>query len=288
VGIKFTKMHGAGNDYIYVDARQTEKDWPEVARRMSDRHFGVGGDGLILILPSSKADVRMRMFNADGSEAEMCGNGIRCFAKYVLERGIAQPNEGVLSVETLAGIIRVYPIWNEGLMVAARVNMGPPRLRPADVPVKLEGGGPVIDHPLEVDGRHLALTFVSIGNPHAVAFLDEAVADFPLCTIGPKVENHPLFPKRVNFEVVNVESRDALRMRVWERGSGETLACATGACAVIVAAHLKGLVNDKVDISVPGGILKLEWPGQGDVWLEGPCEEVFTGEWKESRLNASI
>jgi len=221
------------------------------------------------------------MFNADGSEAEMCGNGVRCFAKYVLERGIARSKEGVLSVETLAGIIQVHPIWRDGSMVAARVNMGPPRFRPAEVPVDVEGDGPVIDYPLEVEGRTLKVTCVSMGNPHAVAFLEEPVAGFPLRDAGPQVERHPLFPNRVNFEVANVEGRGSVRARVWERGSGETLACATGACAVVVAARLKGLVNDKVDISMPGGMLKVEWPGEGDVWLEGPCEQVFEGEWRE-------
>ena len=274
-------MHGAGNDYIYVDARQTETEWPEVARRMSDRHFGVGGDGLILVLPSSKADVRMRMFNADGSEAEMCGNGVRCFAKYVLERGIVESQSDVLSVETLAGIIQVHPIWRGGSIVAARVNMGPPRLGPAEVPVNVEGDGPVIDHPLAVEGRALVVTCVSMGNPHAVAFVEEPLTGFPLRTVGPQVERHPLFPNRVNFEVANVEGRSQVRARVWERGSGETLACATGACAVTVAARLKRLVNGKVDISMPGGVLEVEWAGEGDVWLEGPAHEVFTGEWRE-------
>jgi diaminopimelate epimerase len=280
--MRFVKMHGAGNDYIYVDARNTpDRDWTRIAREVSARHFGVGGDGLILVLPSRKADVRMRMFNADGSEAEMCGNGVRCFAKYVIEEGIAQPRGGVLSVETLAGTIRVQPFWREGSVTGARVTMGVPRLRPSEIPVEVEGNGPVIDHPVEIEGHNLKLTFVSMGNPHAVSFLDDPVADFPLCAVGPEVENHPLFPNRVNFEVVNTESRDCLRVRVWERGSGETLACATGACAAMVAARLKGLVNGKVDIIMPGGVLKVEWPGQGDVYLEGPAERVFEGEWKE-------
>ncbi len=280
--MRFVKMHGAGNDYIYVDARNMpDRDWTPIAREVSDRHYGVGGDGLVLVLPSRRADVRMRMFNADGSEAEMCGNGVRCFAKYVIEEGIAQPRGGVLSVETLAGIIRVQPFWREGSVTGARVNTGPPRLRPSEIPVEVEGNGPVIDHPVEIEGHSLKLTFVSMGNPHAVSFLDRPVANFPLCAVGPKVENHSLFPNRVNFEVVNAESRDRLRVRVWERGSGETLACATGACAAMVAAHLKGLVNGKVDIIMPGGMLKVEWPGEGDVWLEGPAERVFEGEWKE-------
>jgi len=280
--MRFVKMHGAGNDYIYVDARNLpDNDWSGLARKMSDRHFGVGGDGLILVLPSEKADVRMRMFNSDGSEAEMCGNGVRCFARLVLEEGIAEPESGVLSVDTLAGIIRIQPHWNDGNMTSARVNMGPPRLRPSEIPIDLDGEGPVIDHPLEVGGHEFRLTCVSMGNPHAVAFIEQDVEQFPLHDIGPKMEHHPLFPKRVNFEIVNVEGRDRLRVRVWERGSGETLACATGACGVVVAARLKGLVDNRVDIAMPGGVLNLEWPGEGDVYLEGPAERVFEGEWKE-------
>lgn len=166
-------------------------------------------------------------------------------------------------------------------MTSARVNMGPPRLRPSEIPVDVEGDGPVIDHPLEVEGREFKLTCVSMGNPHAVAFIEEDVEDIPLWIIGPKIEHHPLFPNRVNFEVVNGEGRDRLRVRVWERGSGETLACSTGACAVVIAARLKGLVDDRVDVMMPGGVLHVEWPGEGDVYLEGPAEEVFTGEWRE-------
>ena len=274
--MRFVKMHGAGNDYVYVDARNLSDDieWSDLARRISDRHFGVGGDGLILVLPSKTGvgDVRMRMFNADGSEAEMCGNG-------VLEEGMATLQGEELAVETLAGIIRVQPFLREGEVVGARVNMGPPRLRPAEIPVGVDGTGPVIDHPLTVDGQQLKLTCVSMGNPHAVAFIQRPVAEFPLLTIGPKVEHHPLFPKRVNFEIVNAEGRGRLRARVWERGSGETLACATGACGLVVAAHLKGLVDDHVEVHMPGGILKVEWLGEGDVYLEGPAERVFEGEW---------
>jgi diaminopimelate epimerase len=279
--MRFVKMHGAGNDYIYVDARNLADDieWTEVARRISDRHFGVGGDGLILVLPSNRADVRMRMFNADGSEAEMCGNGVRCFAKFVLEEGMAAPRGEELAVETLAGIIRIRPFLREGAVVGARVDMGPPRLKPDEIPVEVNGPGPVVDHPLTVEGHQLKLTCVSMGNPHAVAFIQQPVAEFPLLAVGPKVEHHPLFPRRVNFEIVNVEGRGRLRARVWERGSGETLACATGACGLVVAAHLKGLVDDQVEVQMPGGILKVEWPGKGDVYLEGPAESVFEGEW---------
>lgn len=282
--MKFTKMHGAGNDYVYVDARDLSQDWPEVARKLSDRHFGVGSDGLILILDSSVADLKMRMFNADGSEGEMCGNGIRCFAKYAIERGIVSPGPEGVTVETLAGVRTIVPIYEGGLVTRARVSMGIPGLNPGDLPVTLDSAngvvqGPVLDYPCSVDGQELALNFVSMGNPHAVTFMEQPVDKFELHTIGPKVEHHPMFPRRVNFEVVNVHSDGRLTARVWERGSGETMACGTGACAIAVAARLQGLSQDRVDITLPGGTLTIDWDGQGEVYLEGPAVEVFTGEW---------
>jgi len=282
--MKFTKMHGAGNDYVYVDARSESRDWPELSRRMSDRHFGVGGDGLILIKNSDIADLKMSMFNADGSEAEMCGNGIRCFVKYAIARGIVPNSEASVSVETLAGIRQVAPISEDGQITRARVSMGMPIFTPNDVPVKLEpagefGSGPVLNHPFQMDCYDLPLTFVSMGNPHAVTFIDTPVAEFPLHTVGPKIEHHAIFPNRVNFEIVNVDSPAELTARVWERGSGETLACGTGACGIAVAAILNGHSKETVDITLPGGTLKVDWDGQGEVYLEGPAEEVFSGEW---------
>ena len=282
--MKFTKMHGAGNDYIYVDARSENCDWPELARRMSDRHFGVGGDGLILIKDSGVADLKMSMFNADGSEAEMCGNGIRCFAKYAIDRGIVSASATSISVETLAGVRQIVPILEDGQVTGARVSMGAPILTPDDIPVELEsageyGSGPVLGYPFKMDGHDLPLNFVSMGNPHAVTFMDAPVADFPLHTIGPKVENHAIFPKRVNFEIVNIGSPSHLTARVWERGSGETLACGTGACGIAVASILCGHSRNTVDITLPGGTLKVDWDGEGEVYLEGPAEEVFSGEW---------
>ncbi len=282
--MKFTKMHGAGNDYVYVDARSQEQDWPELARRMSDRHFGVGSDGLILIKGSDVADLRMSMFNADGSEAEMCGNGIRCFVKYAVDRSIVSGSNGSVSVETLAGIRNIIPISEDGTVTGARVSMGPPILTPDEVPVKLDsageyGSGPVLEYPFEMDGYDLPLSFVSMGNPHAVTFIDTSVAEFPLLTVGPKVETHPIFPRRVNFEIVNVDNPTHLTARVWERGSGETLACGTGACGIAVASILGGHSDNTVDITLPGGTLKVDWDGQGEVYLEGPAEEVFSGEW---------
>ncbi len=282
--MKFTKMHGAGNDYVYVDARSQEQDWPELARRMSNRHFGVGSDGLILIKGSDVADLKMSMYNADGSEAEMCGNGIRCFVKYAVDRTIVSSSNGSVSVETLAGIRNITPISEYGTVTGARVSMGAPILTPDAVPVKLDaageyGSGPVLEYPFEMDGYDLPLSFVSMGNPHAVTFIDTPVAEFPLLTVGPKVENHSIFPRRVNFEIVNVDNPTHLTARVWERGSGETLACGTGACGIAVASILGGHTDNTVSITLPGGTLKVDWDGQGEVYLEGPAEEVFSGEW---------
>ena len=282
--MKFTKMHGAGNDYVYVDARSESRDWPELSRQMSDRHFGVGGDGLILIKNSDIADLKMSMFNADGSEAEMCGNGIRCFVKYAVDRGIVSNSGASVSVETLAGIRQIVPIRENGRITRARGSMGMPIFTPNDIPVKLEsvgeyGSGPVLEYPIQMDGYDLPLSFVSMGNPHAVTFIDTPVAEFPLQIVGPKMEHHSIFPNRVNFEIVSVDSPAHLTARVWERGSGETLACGTGACGIAVASMLNGHSKDTVDITLPGGTLKVDWDGQGEVYLEGPAEEVFSGEW---------
>ena len=308
--MKYTKRHGAGNDYVYVDARSGERDWPEIARRMSDRHFGVGGYGLILIKDSGVADLKMSMFNADGSEAEMCGNGIRCFAKYVLERDIAQADDDGLRVETGRGVLTVEPRWEAGCVVGARVDMGEPELRWKEVPVNTYEAGPrddrlldkeLVDHLLEkqpggrlgsgadfiffdgrllLDGHGLVVTAVSMGNPHAVHFTDTPVAEYPLAETGPEVEYNMAFPHRVNFHVVNVLGRTRLRARTWERGAGITLACGTGACATGVASLLHGHTGEMVDVELPGGTLSIIWPGVGPVYLEGPAEEVFEGEWK--------
>jgi diaminopimelate epimerase len=290
--MKFTKMEGCGNDYIYVDARHMEADWPALSRAMSDRHFGVGGDGLILIMDSQIADLQMRMFNADGSEGEMCGNGIRCFAKYVIERDIAKASVQGMTIETLAGVRTAVPVQENGSVTRAKVAMGGPFLRPEEVPVNVapgkgrKVGEAVVDYPLTVDGVDLTLAFVSMGNPHAVAFIDRPVDEFPLHTIGPQVENHPMFPNRVNFEIVKVEGPGKLNARVWERGSGETMACGTGACAIAVAARIldithngQDITNDRIDINLPGGTLAITWDGEGEVYLEGPAVEVFSGEW---------
>ena len=281
--MKFTKMHGAGNDYVVIDARGIEADWHGLARDMCHRRFGVGSDGLLLVLPSDCADVRMRMFNPDGSEAEMCGNGIRCLVKFALERGVVSQGDGPLNVETLAGIRRLEPLWDGSAVSSSRVDMGEPELRPERIPVALTedmAGGPVLDFPLSVDDVELNLTFVSMGNPHAVAFIDTPVERFPLHRIGPQVENNGLFPNKVNFSIVNVKEEGKLSARVWERGAGETMACGTGACAIAVASRLHGLTEDMVDITLPGGVLSIAWDAKGPVFMEGPAADVFDGEWR--------
>jgi len=237
-------------------------------------------------MPSNTASLKMRLFNQDGSEAEVSGNGLRCFAKYVIDRGIVPGPK--LTVETLAGIRTIEASVSRGKVTQARVNMGRPHFRAEDIPVLIykpqKGRGevdimPIIDYPLNVDGEKLTLSFVSMGNPHAVSFLSQPVANFPLCEIGPQVENHPVFPQRVNFEIARVINRNKIEARVWERGAGETLSCGSGACAIAVIAKLKGYPSDEFDIILTGGNLTVHWDGAGEVYLSGPVEEVFTGEW---------
>ncbi len=288
--MRFTKMQGAGNDYIFIDARDpslARTDWLALSRAMSDRHFGVGGDGMILFLPSEAAHLKMRMFNADGSEGEMCGNGIRCFVKHAVEKGMVSPGTGDVRIETLAGIRSVVPLLDGGRVVRARVAMGEPHLPPEDVPVNLPEergsrvGSAVVNYPIEIGSTDLKLSFVSMGNPHAVAFLDDPVDEFPLHILGPQVERHYMFPNRVNFEIVNLAGEGRLNARVWERGSGETMACGTGACAIGVVSRLLGHTSDVVDITLPGGTLNIAWDGEGEVYLEGDAVEVFQGEWSQ-------
>jgi len=279
--LEFTKMHGAGNDYVYVDARAMDEDWPALSAAMSERHTGIGADGLILALESDRADLRMRMFNADGSEGEMCGNGIRCLVAFALTRGIIPKYTSPVLVETLAGDLEVTPTWHGDQVVWAKVGMGEPRLAVEDIPIALDDRAMVMDYPITIDGVTFEINAVSMGNPHAVAFVDQPVDDIPLERLGPLVEHHPLFPKRVNFEIVNVIDKGHVKVRVWERGSGETMACGTGACAVGVISRLKRRVKgDDVTVSLPGGDLIVRWSGEGEVILEGPVVEVFTGHWK--------
>ena len=277
--MKFTKMQGIGNDYVYVNCLQETIENPsELAKKISDRHYGVGSDGLIMINPSDKADFEMEMYNADGSRGEMCGNWIRCLAKYVYDYGLTDKTS--ISVETLAGIKYLDLTVEDGKVVLVKVDMGKPMLRPEEVPVVSEKEE-VIDEPITVDGQEYRMTCVSMGNPHAVVFIDQDVKEFPLETVGVKFENHERFPKRVNTEFVNVLDRHTAQMRVWERGSGETLACGTGACAVAVACALNGLTEDEVTVKLLGGDLQIKWDREKNtVYMTGPAEVVFDGEWK--------
>jgi len=276
--LRFTKMHGLGNDYVFVEAlrkRLPEASLPGLARRLSDRHFGIGGDGLILVLPSRQAQFRMRIFNADGSEAEMCGNGIRMFAKYVYEHGLTRAK--ALDVETDAGMIRPRLTVRGGRVTSVRVDMGEPRLERAEIPMRGKPGR-VIGETLRVGGERYAVTAVSMGNPHCVIFVKGADR-FPVERVGPAIERHRAFPNRTNVEFAQVLKRSAIRMRVWERGAGETLACGTGACATLVAAVLNGKADRKATIHLLGGDLKVEWrESDNRVYMTGPAEEVFSGE----------
>lgn len=276
--MQFTKMHGAGNDYVYVNAFQERlpADIPELARRISDRHFGVGGDGLILITPSEVADARMRMYNADGSEAEMCGNGVRCVAKYVYDHGISQ--QPTLRIETGAGVLSVDLEISAGKVQRVRVDMGPPILEAARIPTQLPGD-PVVNVPMVVGDREFRATSVSMGNPHCVIFVDE-LNDALVHGIGPQIERDARFPQRVNVEFVKIESRSQAHQRTWERGSGETLACGTGASAVCVAGVLNGFTDRRLRVQLLGGELELEWDAASNhVFMTGPATEVFTGQW---------
>jgi diaminopimelate epimerase len=273
--MEFTKLQAAGNDFVLIDVRRLEHDWSGMAQAMCDRHYGVGADGLLLVMESETADFRMRIFNSDGSEAEVCGNGLRCFARYIIERGLADRHD--LTIETMAGIRTVESCANERL----QVSMGMPKFKPEDIPLIAAEVDitPILDYPISVKGRRLPLSFVSIGNPHAVCFIEEPVIEFPLSELGPMVENHPLFPQRINFEIVNVLSKSELTSRVWERGVGETLACGSGACAVAVIARLHDYVDNPVEINLPGGTLSVKWEGNEEAYLSGDAKLVFKGEW---------
>ena len=277
--MRFTKMQGAGNDYVYVNVfDQPMPDHPaEMARRIADRHFGVGGDGLILICPSTRADARMRMFNADGSESEMCGNGIRCVAKYVYDHGICRRE--TLKIETGAGVKSLALEVSGGRVQRVRVDMGEPVLAATQIPTTLPGD-PVVDAPLAVGGEQLRVTCVSMGNPHCITFVDQ-LSDYWVLQIGRQVEVDPHFPKRVNAEFVELVSPSEVKMRVWERGSGETLACGTGASAVCVAGALGGRTQRRILVHLPGGDLELHWADDNRVYMTGPAVEVFHGEWGE-------
>ncbi len=274
--MKFTKMHGIGNDYVYVNCfEESVKNPAEVSKFVSDRHFGIGSDGLILISPSAKADFRMNIYNADGSQAEMCGNGIRCVAKYVYDYGLTDKTE--FSVETLAGIKYLKLQIENGKTATVEVNMGAPILEAKAIPVAVEES-PVVNVPVEVKGKIYHMTCVSMGNPHAIIFMNN-VKDLDIEAIGPYFENHTVFPKRTNTEFVEVIDRNTVNMRVWERGSDETLACGTGACATTVACILNNKTEDEVTVHLLGGDLKIRWDRENNqVYMTGPATVVFDGE----------
>jgi len=268
-------MEGLGNDYIYFDCLEKPLENPSVlASRLSDRHFGVGGDGIVLILPSEKADFRMRMFNADGSEAEMCGNAIRCVGKFLYERGKTQASE--IAVETGNGVLELQLRIEGDEVTGARVDMGEPILEGPRIPTASQEDR-VIGHSLEVDGRTFDITCVSMGNPHCVIFVDE-ILDEHIKVWGPKIEVHPFFPRKANVEFIRILSPTEIRMRVWERGSGETLACGTGACAAAVAAHLNDKTEREATVHLLGGDLEIEWAENNRVYMTGPAKFVFDGE----------
>ena len=285
--MRFAKLHGLGNSYVYIDLvtqAAPELDWPKVARRVSDKGFGIGSDGLILLLPSERADVRMRMFNADGSEGEMCGNGIRCLARFADDLGLVEGDR--LRVETLAGVLDLELRRSGGVVTAVRVDMGRPRLKRSEIPMRGDlGDEPVLAEELVVAGRTHEVTAVSIGPPHCVLFVDDVDAA-PVQSLGPEIESHPAFPNRTNVDFVTVVDGANLRMRVWERGSGETQTCGTGACASVVAAALLGKTGRRVTVHMPGGQLEIEWAPDGHVHMLGPCELVCRGtlsdEWLAS------
>ena len=277
--MKFTKMQGLGNDYVYVNCFKEKIDNPpEVAKIVSDRHFGIGSDGLIMINSSKVADFEMEMYNADGSRGEMCGNGIRCVGKYMYDYGLT--DKEAISVETLAGIKYLQFFIENGKVAKVKVDMGSPILTPAEIPVVAEGER-AVDEPIVVDGTEYRMTCISMGNPHAIVYVDD-VKNLPIEKIGPLFEKHERFPNRVNTEFVKVLDRNTVEMRVWERGSGETLACGTGACATAVACILNGLTEEKVTVKLLGGDLEIEWDREKNkVFMTGPAKVVFDGVWEE-------
>jgi diaminopimelate epimerase len=289
VKLDFWKMHGAGNDFVVLEPSPNPPSdatgWASLAIEACDRHQGVGADGVIVVLPSDQADRRMRIINADGSEAEMCVNGIRCFVKYCLDRGLVDAPDGAMTVETLSGIVPTEATRGaDGTVERVRLTLAPPDLDPASVGVQIDQAPPVTDLPITIDvngsGETFPVTLVSIGNPHAVRFIDQSPTDYELERAGPLVEHHPVFANRTNYEVIQVRDRSHLDMRVWERGVGETQACGSGACAAVVAAQVRGDVDDEVDVTVPGGELHIEWPGEGPITVSGPAAKIFEAVWE--------
>ncbi|MCX8028287.1 MAG: diaminopimelate epimerase [Thermodesulfovibrionales bacterium] len=276
--IDFVKMQGTGNDFVLIDCLQNvefckTKDLSQIARYLCDRRFGVGADQILLLRPSDKADFMMDIYNADGSQVEMCGNGIRCIARYIWDKGLSKGE--ILNIETLAGIIRPK---KEGNLVS--VDMGEPIFLPDLIPTTINTNPPIVDYPIHVLDKDFKITCLSMGNPHAVIVLDEEIDSFDVVKYGSIIETHSLFPKRINVEFINIVDRNTIKMRVWERGSGETLACGTGACASAVACMIKGLVEKDVEVRLRGGNLYISWAQDKHVYMKGPAEEVFRGRIK--------
>jgi diaminopimelate epimerase len=284
----FTKLQGAGNDFVVVDGRGIDRDWSAMAMRVTDRHLGIGSDSLIVLLSSEKAQFGMRTWDADGSEAETCGNGIRCLARYVLEKGLAAQEGSQLTIETVAALNHIQFEREDGRISGFVVNMSRPRFSEAEIPFSRVDGsdivnmeGPMTVYTADVAGRTIDLNLISMGNPHAVLYLPYPVEDFHMEVFGPLVERLPVFPERVNFEVARVLDHENIEARVWERGVGETQACGSGACAITVSARTLGHIRDEVTVRMRGGRLRGRYNGTGDVVLAGPAEIVYEGEWPE-------
>lgn len=284
--MRFVKMQGAGNDFVLLETENNQYNWQHLAMAMCDRHYGIGADGLLVLLPSDKADFRMRIFNADGSESNTCGNGLRCSVKHYIDGVPDDTRVDEIMVETGAGIRRARIRHTNGRIVRIQTGMGRPEIGRDSIPVMPDNkAGKAVDImnrmacSINIAGAELDLFLVSMGNPHAVYFLKDPVDDFPLSKLGPQVEHHKTFPSGVNFEIANVRDKGLIKARVWERGVGETLACGSGACAISVTAQLLGYVGNQVDVKLPGGVLNVEWDGAGEVFLSGPAETVFIGDW---------
>ncbi len=281
--MNFTKMHGAGNDFVLIETEDDDRGWPELARVICHRHFGIGADGLLLLLPSDKAHFKMRIFNADGSESDICGNGLRCMVRYFLDTRPENAEARQISVDTRTGIRKARLVKSTEGNAEIQVSMGKPAFEAGDIPV--QKGKSTLDRfaihscSIPMFGRELRVNLVSVGNPHGVCFLDTPVEEFPLSEAGPEITDNEIFPNGINFEVVNMVDTNRLKARVWERGVGETLACGSGACAIAAIARCRGLTGDTVSVTLPGGKLFCEWDGRGEILLSGPAETVFTGEW---------
>ena len=279
--LPFVKLQGAGNDYIAIDGRNMNYDWNQLSIDMSKPAFGVGSDGIVVVFDSDVADTRMRIYNPDGSEAEISGNGIRLFTKFVVDQGIVSPKDGILKIETGDGVKTVYPSITENKVVSSKVEMGIPNFISSKIPISVPGinDNDKPNFQMEILGHKLDITCLSVGNPHAVCIMDQNVDDFPLVEVGTLVEKHEYFPNRINFEIVNIISRDKIRARIFERGAGETLSSGTGSTASASASRYNGFVDDHVEVVLDGGNLDISWDKNNMAMLEGPSEEVYSGVW---------